>query len=241
MEKLQYLCWGEADEPHQVVERLLGLDPAGLSVQLDDADAQVPVPLPPPPDDPTPSALFSIWLDRYDDRGPYEAALESAYDEVDGYLVTESLYTDYGGNRWGRPRDWPDGRRSPGVVMVTLLEKPERMSFDDWIAHWHGVQSPVSERLQPRMRYVRNAVARPLTPGARPYLGIVEEAWPSAEHITDPMLFYCADGDPEQMQAHLTEMLASVTGFLDLDRIRSFTTSEYMVRTPTWAPQPAGS
>ncbi|HEY7440485.1 MAG TPA: hypothetical protein VIC35_13900 [Acidimicrobiia bacterium] len=239
MEKLQYLCWGDAADPHAVVKTLLRQGPVGLSAQLDDADARVPVPLPPPADDPTPSALFSIWLDRYDDRGPYEALLDDAYDEVDGYLVTESLYTDYGGNRWGRPRDWPDGERSPGVVMVTLLEKPERMSFEDWIAHWHGVQSPVSERLQPRMRYVRNAVARPVTPGARPYLGIVEEAWPSAEHVTDPMLFYCADGDAEKMQAHLNEMLASVTGFLELDRIRSFTTSEYLVRTPPWARTPA--
>ena len=34
--------------------------------------------------------------------------------------------------------------------------------------------------------------------GAPPVAGIVEEAWPSLEHVTDPMLFYCADGDPER-------------------------------------------
>ena len=126
---------------------------------------------------------------------PYEALLREASDHIAGYLVTESLYTDYGGNAFAGPRTWPDGERSPGVVMVTLLRRPARMSATDWITHWHTVQSPVSEAMQPRMRYVRNAVARPVTPDAPPIEGIVEEAWPSPEHMTDPMLFYCADGD----------------------------------------------
>ena len=81
------------------------------------------------------------------------------------------------------------------------------------------------------MRYVRNAVARPVTPGAPPIEGIVEEAWPSPEHLTDPMLFYCADGDPDRMQRNLSEMLDSVTAFLDLGELRSFTTSEYLLRS----------
>jgi hypothetical protein len=85
--------------------------------------------------------------------------------------------------------------------------------------------------MQPRIRYVRNAVVRPVTPDAPPYRGIVEECWPSPQHITDPMLFYCADGDAEVMQANLREMLASVTAFLDLDRLRSITMSEYLLRT----------
>jgi hypothetical protein len=240
VEKLQYLCWpapGGAPAEHgrrfrdEVAPALLALDPRGLSLQVDDADAQVPVPMPPPADEPQPAALVSIWLDNYDTREPFEAVLRDASERIAGYLVTESIYTDYGGNRWSEPRSWPDGERSPGVVMVTLLERPERMSYEDWIAHWHGVQSPVSEAIQPRTRYVRNAVARPVTPDAPPWLGIVEEAWGSPEDITDPMRFYCADGDAERMQANLSTMLDSVTTFLDLERIRSFTTSEYLLRT----------
>lgn len=240
MEKLQYLCWPEPGRTpaeqgrlfvDDVAPALLALAPRALSLQVDDADAQVPVPMPPPADEPQPGALVSLWLDCYDARAPFEEVLRAASPRVAGYLVTESLYRDYGGNRWSSPRTWPDGERSPGVVMVTLLERPERIPYDIWIEHWHGVQSPVSEAMQPRTRYVRNAVARPLTPDAPPWLGIVEEAWPSAEHVTDPMLFYGADGDPDRMQAHLAEMLASVQAFLDLDRIRSFTTSEYLLLT----------
>ena len=49
--------------------------------------------------------------------------------------------------------------------------------------------------------------------------------------MTDPLLFYCADGDRELMQRNLTAMLESVTAFLDLEDLRSFTTSEYLLRT----------
>jgi hypothetical protein len=240
MEKLQYLAGASGDPTaaargrlarEVIAPALLALGPRGLSLQVDDEDSDVPVPMPPPADEPQPDLLVSIWLDRYDDRAPYEAVLREHTDRLAGYLVTESLYTDYGGNEHAGPRDWPDGTRSPGVVMVTLLRRPERMSYDEWVTHWHTVQSPVSESMQPRMRYVRNAVVRPLTPDAPPIAGIVEEAWPSAEHMTDPMRFYGAGEDRELMQRNVATMLDSVTAFLDLDELRSFTTSEYLLLT----------
>jgi hypothetical protein len=241
VEKLVYLVWGavgaDASGSGGLHEQLLGdcaprlleTGVRGLSVLVDDADSAVHTPMPWPDDEPPLLAVVSLWLDCYDRRAPCERILSQLGERRAGYLVTESLYTDYGGNRWSAPRDWPDGVRSPGVVMVTLLERPARMTRSDWIAHWHGVQSPVSEQMQPRARYVRNAVAWPLSPDAPPYEGIVEEAWPSARHLEDPMLFYCADGSPETLQRNLGRMLESVRGFLDLERIRSATLSEYLL------------
>ena len=240
MEKLQYLCWPRSEltplarghlARDVIVPALLALDPRGLSIQIDDDDAQVPVPMPPPEGEPQPFLLVSIWLDRYDDRAPFETILHDHCGRIAGYLVTESMYTEYGGNPHGRPRDWPDGQRSPGVVMVTLLRRPATMTEADWITHWHTVQSPVSEAMQPRMRYVRNAVARAITPDAPPIEGIVEEAWPTPEHMTDPQLFYGAGDDADLMVRNLTEMLESVQAFLDLNELRSFTTSEYLLRS----------
>ena len=81
MEKLQYLCWPRAGVTpadagriarDELAPALLALGPRGLSLQVDDTDAQVPVPMPPPADEPQPFLLVSIWLDRYDDRAPYE-------------------------------------------------------------------------------------------------------------------------------------------------------------------------
>lgn len=210
---------------------LLALGPKNLWIQVDDQFSNVPVPLPIPEGEEAPIAVVSIWLDRYDDRLPFEDAMNEYSSRIAGYLVLESMYTDYGGNRHSEQRSWPDGERSPGVTMVTLMEKPDRLSEIEWLTHWHTVQSPVSEAMQPRIRYVRNTVVRAVTPDAPPYRGIVEECWPSPEHVTDPMLFYCAGDDADLMKSNLSEMLTSVMAFLDLDRIRSITMSEYLLKT----------
>jgi hypothetical protein len=78
---------------------------------------------------------------------------------------------------------------------------------------------------------VRNLVARALEPGKPPWRGIVEEAWPSADHVTDPMLFYCADGDASVMSKNIETMLDHVTRLTDLNTLRSMTMSEWIMKT----------
>ena len=174
----------------------------------------------PTPEGETPlHALVSLWVDTVDDREPFEAVLVAADERLAGYSVVESLYRDYGGNRWSAPRDWPDGQRSPGVLTVALLQQHPEQTFDEWMTRWHTRISPITEAIQPRSRYVRNAVFRAVTDDAPPVRGIVEEAWPSLEHVTDPMLFYCADGDPERMNAHVTQMIEEITAFVDLSTL----------------------
>lgn len=56
----------------------------------------------------------------------------------------------------------------------------------------------------------------------------MEEAWPSAAHVADPMLFFSAAGDPDRLTANINSMLESVTGCLDLARLRNTTMSEYL-------------
>jgi len=74
-------------------------------------------------------------------------------------------------------------------------------------------------------------VFRAVTDGAPPVAGIVEEAWPSLEHVTDPMLFYCADGDPERMNAHVNQILDEITAFVELETLRSVTMSEWILKS----------
>jgi len=240
MEKLIYLTWApdaETPDAHRdrmidtCADALIAAGALGLSMNLKDSDADVASPSPGMTGREPFTAQVSLWLDNHDDRQGYEAILARHTQRQIGYLVTESLYTDYGENRHARKRTWPDGERSPGVMTVTLLEKPDRFSYEDWIAHWYGTQSPISEAMQPRTRYVRNAVVHALTRGAPPYLGIVEEAWPSARHIEDPYLFYAAS-DLDGLAASMGAMLKSVTGFLDLSRIQNVTLSEYLLKTP---------
>jgi hypothetical protein len=242
VEKVVFLVWGEPDPEagdrlreqllDRVAPRLLDGGARALTVNVhDSAAAEAPSPAPAPAGEPVHVAQVSVWLDSYDKRAGVDAALSTLTQPVSGYLVTESLYEDYGTTPHALPRDWPDGERSPGVLTVALIHRPEGLGYEEWIERWHGTQSPESGELQPRTRYVRNEVHRAVTPGAPAIDGIVEEGWPSAEHVADPMLFFNAAGDPARLQANLERMMANVTACLDLARLRSVTMSEHLVRT----------
>jgi hypothetical protein len=214
---------------HDLAPQLIALGPRGLTIDADDTGAQVPSPLPLPDDELPVRAVVSIWLDAYDRREPYEELLRLHTTRYAGYLVTESMYTDYGGNQWSGPRDWRDGERSPGVLTVTMLQQKRGTAYEEWMTFWHNRQSPMSEAIQPRARYVRNSIARAITADSPPYLGIVEEAWPTVEDLTDPMRFYCGNGDPERMQANMQTMLTHIATLLDLDATRVHTMSEWIL------------
>jgi len=214
-----------------VARGLLSLDPLRLSIDVWDPESDIPAPVPTPEGETPLHALVSVWVDAVDYREPVEEVLAAPAERLAGYEVVESLYRDYGGNQWSAPRSWPDGERSPGVLTVALLQQHPAQTFDEWMTRWHTRISPITESIQPRCRYVRNAVFRAITDGAPPLRGIVEEAWPSLEHVTDPMLFYCADGDPERMNAHVSQMIEEIDAFVDLSTLRSVTMSEWMLKS----------
>jgi hypothetical protein len=241
VEKLVYVLWGdggpaEGDElRRRLLEEsaplLLAAGAKGLTVNVHDSEASTaPSPVPAPEGEAPHCAEVSLWIDSYDRRQPFEKVIVGVGLRCAGYLVVESLYEDYGTTPHGPPRSWPDGRRSPGVLTVALIHRPEGLAYREWIERWHGTQSPLSAELQPRTRYVRNEVVRALTDGGPEVHGIVEEAWPSTGHVADPMLFYNA-GTREELNTNITRMLDSVNACLDLSRIRSSTMSEYLVKT----------
>ena len=242
MEKLVYLIWGDGSPGAGDVlrGRLLDVVAPGVldagahavTVNVHDSDAaEAPPPVPTPDGEDPHVAEVSVWVDSYDRRAPIEQLVTATGLATAGYLVVESIYEDYGTTPHSAARGWPDGERSPGVLTVSLIHRPADLDYRTWIERWHGTQSPVSARLQPRCRYVRNEVVRALTPEAPDVDGIVEEAWPSAAHVADPMLFFNAAGDDALLSAHVAEMLDSVQGCLDLTRLRNTTMSEYLVRT----------
>ncbi|MFN8051229.1 MAG: hypothetical protein U0Q22_07340 [Acidimicrobiales bacterium] len=242
MEKLVYLLWGEAPAGSdryrdllvgELAPRLAALGATDLTISVDDSGSDCPSPVPTPDGEAPHVAAISFTLPCHDRRAPLEAAIESAATSAGlraaGYLVSGAVYTDYGDNEYAGPRSWPAGERSPAVLTVCLIHRPAGADPATWVRQWHDVQSPVSAEIQPRMRYVRNEVIRALTPDAPPVDGIVEEAWPSAEHIVDPMLFFNGFGDRDRMNANISRMLDSVGSFIDMDRMRNVTMSEYLM------------
>jgi hypothetical protein len=238
VEKLVYLVWDRpsidpaayGERVQQITGELLDLEPSALWVAVDDAGAQIPPPVPVPDDELPIRAAFSIWLDAHDRREPFEAVLGGLGVRRAGYLVTESLLEDYGSTPdWPSARDWPDGDRSPGVCVLTVFDKKPGLDDDTFYGHWYGHQSTMSAAMQPRARYVRNAVARRLTPGAPPLRAIVEEDWPTVEHLTDPFRFFgTTDGD--ELAENIRVMLDSMKVFCDSTTLRTYTMSEYLVR-----------
>jgi hypothetical protein len=168
------------------------------------------------------AGMLSVWLDCVDTRPSIETALLRYAPRIAGYLVTESVPLRNTTHRA------PLGSRTPGITMLALLEKPERLTMTDWLTLWHDEHSPLAMEIQCTYRYVRNVVARPLTPDAPPWLGLVEEGFP-AEAIGDPARWYEAPGDPAKLRERVGQMVSSVKRFLDLDRIETHPMSEIVL------------
>lgn len=239
MTKLIYLLWPrEPMDParrravlrQECAPKLLETGARRLLMNIDDDLVTAPSPAPTTRWADPFVAEVSIWVDDVDARGALEAILMDAGFDIAGYRVREHVYTDYGGNPHGGPRDWPDGERSPYVISVTPLERPRRIPKAKWMRHWFNRQGPMSEKMQPRARYVRNIVDEVLTPGAVPYEGIVEESWPSAEDMTNPYVFYGARNRLELVK-NMWIMGQSVAAFLPIWKISSVTMSEYWLRS----------
>lgn len=241
MVKLIYILWAPKGQPRCTTRELLldkvqpRLYDAGvkkLTIYIADEFSNVRSSAPKLYRGPEINAELSLWVDNIERHLEIEMILQSGAFTYAGYEVEESIYTEYGGNKHFHKRDWPDGQRSPVLMAITLMERPGKLSREEWIKRWHGTQSPVSEAMQPRARYIRNVVLKAVTLEAPPFQGIVEEAWPSVKHYTNPFLFYGAGKwNICKLAANMYRMLRSVTSFLDLNKIRSSTMSEYILKS----------
>ncbi len=168
--------------------------------------------------DPPLRAMVGFWLDSADDRGPCEAALAAWGSGLTGYLVVES-----------RPlvHHPPVGERAAGANLVTLINRLPGLGDDEFFDHWNNEHRKVALETQSTTAYVRNAVVRPLTPGAPKRDGIVEETFP-IEALSDPHAWYDCASD-EEYQRRLEQMMASVNAFLDLEPLVSVPMSEYFL------------
>ena len=239
MEKIIYLCFARRKMTPEArrmtllehcAPKLLEAGAEQLLMNIDDDVVGVSSPAPTTIYTDTFDAEVSVWVKKVDDRFEFEDILRAAGFDIAGYRVEEQIYTDYGGNQHGSPRDWPDGEKSPAVVSVTPLERKKGLSRDKWFKQWFGRQSPMSEAIQPRSRYVRNVVLEVLTEGATPFEGIVEESWPSPKHVRNQFLFYGATNIFGLIK-NIAIMTHSVSRFLPMMKITSVTTSEYFMKS----------
>lgn len=228
MEKLIYLAWRKpglsaADHRRHLLEeaapRLLAAGARRLTLDVSDLLETIPKPMLLMGEGASLGASIALWLDCYDARRPLEDVLRSESERLDGYLVTESVPQPCA------DRAWPDGVRSPGVTHFTWFEKAAGVPDAEFFHAWHEVHTPFSFELHPRRWcYVRNSVARALTPGAPPVRAIVVERFRELEDYTDPKRLF---GSKEVLKRSGEE----VGQYADPKRLHSVPLSEFIVRS----------
>lgn len=169
---------------------------------------------------PAPDGIVSFWLTSAFRRGPVEQLLAGNFARIAGYAVAESTILP---NVLHPPHA---GERTYGFSQVTFLQVPPRLTYEAWRKIWFEEHTAVGIDTQANFLYVHNVVVMPLTAGAPPFRGIVEECFP-AEAMRDSQVFYNAVGDEGRHQRHQRLMMESCAKFIDFDRIDVIATSEY--------------
>jgi len=178
---------------------------------------------------PMPSAIVSFWLNAAHARAAYEPVLEAVSVRIAGYAVSESVVLPI-------PETHRDGERVRGFSQIALFGKLPGITREGFLEIWMRDQTRVGPETQDTFYYGQNIVVRPLTFGAPPLDGIVDECYP-IEAMTDHLVYWKADGSEETFQAHLKREMDNVARFIDGDNVAAFITSTY--RFGGWSDQPA--
>jgi hypothetical protein len=171
--------------------------------------------------DPPKAAFVAYWVDEADARGEVEALLACRAAKLASYLVVESEPIR------NVEQVAPLGSRTPGFNLVTCIEPKDGLPYEEFIERWHKEHRAVALETQSTFGYVRNEIVRALTPGAPRWAAIVEELFP-IEALTDPLVWYAADGSQERYRKHLERMIQSCMAFLAIDRVEAHPMSEYV-------------
>jgi len=185
MEKIDYLLWDSVPEASALegLARSVRVSPAATEVKptlLMGLGSLL-------------AALVEVWVDSIDTRSSVEALFQGRYD---GYLVTESV---------------PQTPSTAGGLLTHLswFPKPARLSDEEFYRGWHELHTPSTWELHPhRVGYVRDSVARVLTPGSPPVRAIVSELF-EADDYEDPSRLF---GSQEAVARAMEELPSYADG-----------------------------
>lgn len=234
MEKLVYGLWRGPDQDvdpvraaliGEVAPALLNLGVDGLRIEVEEAAGKI-LRTGVNADGSLLCGSVSIWLDSYDNRAPHEEAIALAGTQVFGWIVAESVAKGY-----GERRTWPDGEQSPGMSILTFFDKGAGVSDEDFYRIWHGEHTPLTFELHPFWIYVRNQVLRSIAPGAPSVRGIVYEAAPTDEEITDLTRLFGCPGEPERLMDQIAIVDNHMRTFGNTDTLQCVTTREWIFKT----------
>lgn len=233
MEKLVYALWKGPEDYADFNKRLLGplrkklseLGADRLQINVVDDTVAAGAALRQENLRPGPAAIVSFWLNSSHIRKPFEKLLEAEAPRIAGYAVTESTVLPI-------TKTHEDGKRTKGFSQIALIQRPPRVTHEEYLDTWLGSHTQVGVETQSNFYYCQNIVNRVLTAGSPLWASIVEECFP-LEAMTDPQAFYDAAGNEEKYQERFARMMNSCGRFIDVDKIDVMITSEF--RFGGWA------
>lgn len=232
MEKVIYVVWRDPatgiEEFGQrlrksLAPRLKTLGARGLRINVADHHVAAAIGIAQKHSEPAVEALVQVWLHSANDalRAPVDGVIASVATRFDAYLVTESVplpNTEHPSSG--------HGQRTEGFAQIALFPRQPGLSDEQFLDLWQNRHTTVAVETQSNYEYVQNRVVRALTPGARAIDAIVEECFPTGA-MTDPQLFFDAEGDAVKFEKNLKAMMDSVGCFIDMSRIDVTPTSQY--------------
>ncbi len=236
MEKVIYALWRRPGEDRDALNARLKDEAApallalpnvrALRLNLQDADVAPAASLRQPGPGEQMDAALQLWIDVSHDafRKPVDDILSAACGRIDAWAVLESAIIP---NTLHPSRE---GARTEGWSQFCFIRRPDRYTPDEWRYNWQVLHTRVGVDTQANFEYVQNFVVRPLTEGAFPYGGIVEECFPAAAMI-DNRVFYDAVDDDEKYTANAALMAESCGRFIEMPGgIHVLPTSQYEYR-----------
>lgn len=166
-------------------------------------------------------ALVSVWGDLADVIKRWQAEMARIGGSVAGYQVTESTPVAY-------DKTWDDGNASPGAVLLTLMKRNAKLSYEQFMNEWFGHHTPMAIRIHPLWNYIRNVVESTITEDSPPFDGIVEEHFRSLRDITNPARFF---GGAFKMLPNMLKVGLHSNKFLDLSATENYLLTEFHIRS----------
>ncbi|MDP3859463.1 MAG: EthD domain-containing protein [Stagnimonas sp.] len=232
MEKVIYVVWRDpavdieefgARLRKTLAPRLKTLGARGLRINVADHHVAPAAAIAQKHSEPPVQALVQVWLHSANAalRAPVDAAIAGVAARFDAYLVTESVPLPN-----VEHESSGHGQRTEGFAQIALFPRKPGLGDEDFLDLWQNRHTTVAVETQSNFEYLQNRVVRALTPGARAIDAIVEESFPTGA-MTDPQLFFDAEGDPAKFEKNLKAMMDSVGRFIDMSRIDVTPTSQY--------------
>lgn len=175
------------------------------------------------------TAILTVWVDVVEQLSDVPV-IDAP--RVAAYLATESVVLEH------QSRDWADGQPSPGVSLVTAIRRKDGLTDEQFFERWHGSHAVMTLQIHPVTRYVRNAVVRPLTPGAPTFDGFVQDSFAELDDLLDPKRMYGGAEPDVAWHRGAQRVGEDVQTFVDLTRTAVTPMIETFVASAPWETGP---